>query len=94
MIRAMDVAPSVEPINIGVGYGISIIELANIVKEIVGYQGKLVLDPSKPDGAPYKTVDGVRGLGHFGWKPTRDLRRGIEETVGWFLENRGELWKA
>jgi GDP-L-fucose synthase len=94
MIRAMDVAPSVEPINIGVGYGISVIELANIVKEIVGYQGKLVLDPSKPDGAPYKTVDGVRGLGHFGWKPTRDLRRGIEETVGWFLENRGELWKA
>jgi GDP-L-fucose synthase len=94
MVRAMGVAPSVDPINIGVGCGISVIDLANMIKEIVGYEGRLVLDPVKPDGAPFKTVDGSRGLRHFGWQPSRDLRSGIEETVGWYLANGGDVWKA
>jgi GDP-L-fucose synthase len=94
MVRAMDVAPSIDPINIGVGRGISVIDLANMIRDIVGYDGRLVLDPSKPDGAPYKTVNGSRGLRHFGWQPARDLRRGIEETVGWYLANGGNSWKA
>jgi GDP-L-fucose synthase len=94
MIRAMDVAPSVDPINIGVGQGISVIDLARMIKDIVGYQGELVLDPSKPDGAPFKTVDGSRGARHFGWQPSRALRRGIEDTIQWFITNGGTLGRS
>lgn len=85
MVRGMSVAPCLEPLNIGVGQGISIIELARMIKDAVGYEGDLVLDATKPDGAPYKTVDGSRGAAHFGWQPTRGLREGIRDTVAHYL---------
>lgn len=86
MVRALEVAPTLEPINIGIGKGISIIEMAILIKELVGYEGELVLDRSKPDGAPYKTVDGSRGIEHFGWKPERDFRQGVAEAIQWYLQ--------
>ncbi len=86
MIRALKVASTSEPINIGVGKGISIIEMATLIKELVGYKGELVLDTSKPDGAPYKTVDGSRGAEHFGWSPRRDFRQGITDAIQWYVE--------
>lgn len=85
MVRGLSVAPILEPLNIGVGKGISIIELAQMIKDAVGYDGELVLDTSKPDGAPYKTVDGSRGAAHFGWQPTRGLREGIRDTVAHYM---------
>jgi GDP-L-fucose synthase len=88
MIRGLSVAPTLDPINIGVGKGISIFEMAQLIKELVGYQGELVLDPTKPDGAPYKTVDGSRGREHFDWQPSRQFRQGIEETINWYLGSR------
>lgn len=87
MVRGMDVAPSLDPLNIGVSKGISIFELATMIKEIVEYEGELVLDPSKPDGAPHKTVDGTRGARHFGWAPRGGLREGVLDTIRWYLEN-------
>lgn len=87
LVRALSVAPYVEPINIGVGKGISVWEMANMIKDIVGYNGELVLDTSKPDGATYKTIDGRRGAQHFGWVPHRDFKKGIAETVQWYIEN-------
>lgn len=86
MVRALQVAPTLEPINIGIGKGISIFEMATLIKELVGYEGELVLDPSKPDGAPYKTVDGSRGAKHFAWSPARDFKQGVAETVQWYVE--------
>ena len=84
MVRALQVKPSVDPINIGIGKGISILDMANLIKELVGYKGKLVLDASKPDGAPYKTVDGSRGFNHFQWLPERNFKQGIAETIDWY----------
>jgi GDP-L-fucose synthase len=86
MVRALDVAPYDNPINIGVGKGISIWEMATLIKDLVGYEGELVLDKSKPDGAPYKTVDGSRGAQHFGWSPKRDFKQGVVEAIQWYLE--------
>ncbi len=87
MVRALHVSPCIDPINIGIGKGISIWEMASLIKELVGYEGELVLDPTKPDGAPYKTVDGSRGAQHFGWAPQRDFKQGVAEAVDWYLEH-------
>ena len=90
MVRALHVVPYVDPINIGVGKGISIWEMATLIKELVGYEGELVLDTSKPDGALYKTVDGSLGLKHFGWAPTRNFKEGLIETIEFYSKKLGK----
>jgi GDP-L-fucose synthase len=87
MLRSLNVPPYVDPINIGVGKGISIWEMATLIKDLVGYEGELVLDTSKPDGASYKTVDGSRGAKHFGWSPKRDFKQGVAEAIQWYVEH-------
>lgn len=87
MIRGLEVSATIEPVNIGIGQGISIIQMAEIIKEAVGYHGRLTLDPEKPDGAPHKIMDGARGEKLLGWKPERDFRTGIEDTIQWYMEN-------
>lgn len=87
MIRGLSVPLTVDPINVGVGKGISIFDMAQLIKAYVGYEGRLVLDQSKPDGAPYKTVDGSKGASVLGWQPTRSFRQGIKDTINWYLEN-------
>ena len=82
----MDAPATTDIVNIGVGKGISILELAEVIRDAVGYKGRIVLDPSKPDGAPFKTVDGARGARLLGWSPTRGLRQGIQDTVAWYVE--------
>ena len=88
MIRAMGIAPYVAPINIGVAKGISIRDMALLIKKIVGYDGVLEFDPSKPDGAPFKTVDGSLGEKLLGWRPEKDFISGVEETITWYLQNK------
>jgi len=68
-----------EFLNIGVGYDISIIDLAKMVKEIVGFNGEIILDNSKPDGTPRKLMD-VSRLRELGWVASIQLRDGILET--------------
>lgn len=87
MIRGLDVAPSIDPINIGIGKGISILDTALLIKQLIGYEGKLVMDTSKPDGAPYKTVDGTNGACHFGWSPSKDFGEGVKEAIEWYIQN-------
>lgn len=88
MVRAMEIPATDELLNIGVASGISIKEMAEMIRKEVGYTGKLVFDTSKADGDPYKTVDGSRAKKVFGWLPEITLERGIHETVKWYLENR------
>lgn len=71
-------------INVGVGKDISIIELAEIVKEIVGFKGAIVLDESKPDGTPKKLLDITR-INNLGWNSQYDLYTGVRKTYDWFL---------
>ncbi len=66
-------------INIGVGEDVSIKELAQMIKEIVDYNGKLVFDTSKPDGTPRKLMD-VSKLSSLGWRASINLRTGIESV--------------
>jgi GDP-L-fucose synthase len=87
LIRALDIEPTIEPINVGVGKGLSILELAQLIKDVVGYNGKITLDKSKPDGAPHKTMDNSRLRNIFGWVPPTSLREGIEKTVAWHMDN-------
>ncbi|BDQ13055.1 GDP-L-fucose synthase family protein [Sediminibacterium sp. TEGAF015] len=63
-------------VNIGTGVDVTILELAQMVKEITGYQGEIVLDASKPDGTPRKLMD-VSKINGFGWKARIDLYQGI-----------------
>jgi GDP-L-fucose synthase len=72
-------------VNVGVGEDVSIRELAEMVKEVVGFRGALRFDPSKPDGTPRKLLD-VSRLTALGWKAKIPLRRGIEETYAWFRQ--------
>ncbi len=88
MIKAIDIAPYVDPINIGIARGISIKDMAELIKRIVGYEGQLVFDPTKLDGAPYKTVDGTLGEKLLNWRPSIDFEQGVEETIKWYIENK------
>ena len=72
--------------NIGTGKEISIKGLAELIKEIVGYEGKIVCDSSKPDGTPRKLLD-VSRLEKAGWTYKTELRGGIEKAYKWYLEN-------
>ena len=73
-------------VNVGVGEDISIKELALLIQDIVGYQGELRFDTSKPDGTPRKLLD-VSRLHALGWKARIPLREGIHQTYQWFLEH-------
>ena len=74
-------------VNMGTGKDLSIGELAQIVKEVVGYEGKIVNDLSKPDGTPRKLLD-VSRLEATGWKYKTELREGIEKVYKWYLETK------
>jgi GDP-L-fucose synthase len=73
-------------INVGVGEDVAIGELAELVKHIVGFPGRLTLDATKPDGMPRKLLD-VSKLKALGWSPTVPLDTGIAGTYRWFLAN-------
>ena len=77
---------SPEIINIGCGEDVTIRELAELVCEVVGFDGKLVWDKTKPDGTPRKLLDVTR-IRKLGWQPTIPLRKGIAQTYEWFLAN-------
>jgi GDP-L-fucose synthase len=73
-------------INVGCGEDISIRELAELICDVVGFDGELTWDANKPDGTPRKLLD-VTKLRTLGWKPTIPLRDGIARTYEWFLAN-------
>jgi GDP-L-fucose synthase len=77
---------SPEIINVGFGEDISIRELAELICEVVGFDGDLTWDATKPDGTPRKLLD-VSKLRALGWKPSIPLRDGIARTYEWFLAN-------
>jgi GDP-L-fucose synthase len=74
-----------EPINVGLGSDLSIRQLAEMVAEVVGYQGQLEFDPSKPDGTPRKLLD-VGKIHDLGWRAEIGLREGLQQTYAWYQE--------
>ncbi len=73
-------------VNIGWGRDIRIADLAELVSDVVGFEGELVYDRSKPDGTPRKRLDTSR-LTAMGWAPEVGLREGLERTYAWFLDH-------
>ena len=72
-----------EPINIGAGTDVTIAELAQITADIVGFKGRFLFDPSKPDGTPRKLLD-ISKLTSLGWRPRIPLETGIQQTYEWY----------
>ena len=72
-----------EPINIGSGEDVTIAELAGLIARVLGFTGRFVFDPSKPDGAPRKLLD-VSKLTALGWRPRIGLAEGIRQTYDWY----------
>ena len=73
-------------LNVGSGEEVSILQLAEIIKDVVGYKGNLSFDSSKPDGNPRKLLDSSL-INSYGWKPKISLKTGIENTYSWYKEN-------
>jgi GDP-L-fucose synthase len=78
------------PVNVGWGQDISIGELARLIASIVGYQGEIYCDLSKPDGTPRKLLDTSK-LTALGWQPKISLRAGLAATYEWYLQSQGHL---
>ena len=78
--------PALSHINIGSGIDLSIRELAETIKEIVGYRGNLLFDNSKPNGSPRKLLN-VSKLNSMGWKYQTNLKTGLKKTYTWYLDN-------
>ncbi len=77
-------------VNLGSGEEISIEKLVCLVKDLVGYQGGIEWDPSKPDGQPRRRLDTSRALQEFGWQARIPLREGLAGAIAWFEENYRE----
>lgn len=73
-----------EHVNVGSGTDIAIHDLARMVCEVVGFEGEIRTDPTKPDGTPRKLMSGNK-LRALGWVPSRTLRDGIADAYGWFI---------
>ena len=86
VVHLMRVYSGESHINVGAGEDISIAELAQLVCDVVGFEGALELDPTKPDGTPRKLLD-ISRIVEMGWSPRISLRSGLEQAYAWFLEH-------
>jgi GDP-L-fucose synthase len=86
VVHLMKTYSDFEHVNVGAGEDISIRDLAKLICDVVGFEGSIVTDPSKPDGTPRKLLD-VSKLEAMGWKPRYDLRSGLIDAYEWFKAN-------
>ena len=77
-----------QPINVGTGEDVTILELAQTIAGVLGYKGQFVFDKTKPDGAPRKLLD-TSQLAALGWRPHIDLETGIRQTYDWYRKHSG-----
>ena len=75
-------------LNVGTGSDVSINELAEMIRRVVGYEGQIEWDSTKPDGTPRKLLD-ISRIKELGWSPKISLQDGLRETYGWYLTNIG-----
>lgn len=87
MRHAKDAAGIIDFVNVGTGKDITIRDLAEIVKEIVGFKGNISFDPSRPDGTPKKLLD-ISRIKSLGWNPKVSLEEGIRNTYKWYLSTQ------
>jgi GDP-L-fucose synthase len=80
----------IDPVNLGTNREITIRETVEMIATMVGYDGALVWDPTKPDGQPRRRVDPGRAEALFGWRAQMPFEEGLRHTIDWYLANRAE----
>jgi dTDP-glucose 4,6-dehydratase/GDP-L-fucose synthase len=78
-----------DPVNMGSGEEISIHDLIHLITDVVGFEGEVEWDTSKPDGQPRRKLDTSRAKERFDWEASTPFREGIERTVEWYRETAG-----
>lgn len=87
IVTAMEKYDSREPVNIGSGREIDIMALTSKIGRIVGFEGSVRFDHSKPNGQPRRRLDCTRALKEFGWASETRLGEGLRKTVGWYQQS-------
>jgi GDP-L-fucose synthase len=93
LVHLMTHYSAAEHINVGTGTDIAICDLAQLIAEVVGYEGKFVFDTSRPDGTLLKRLD-VRRINELGWKASIDLESGLRQTYDWYRTHRDAAVEA
>jgi len=91
IINAAEKYNGSDPVNLGSGYEISIKDLAEMICKMVGFQGKLIWDTTKPNGQPRRGLDVSRAKVSFGWSAQVPFDDGLRRTIEWFKENREKI---
>jgi len=84
LVRATETYEAADILNLGSGQGCSVRELAETIRELIGWRGDFFYDTSRPDGAPRKVFDVSLMKAALGWEPPTGLRDGIQKTIEWF----------
>ena len=92
-VHAREVTAQQGHINIGSGSDLTVRDLAKVVAKVTGFTGRLMMDTTRPDGAPRRLTDASR-LRRLGWEPRVPLEQGIRETYDWFLSRSEEMRRA
>ncbi len=90
IVRAAEVHVGADPINLGADREVTIRETVETIAGLVGFEGELRWDATKPDGQPRRAVDGSRAAELLGWTPAMDFEQGLRNTIEWYLSNREE----
>ena len=94
IVRAAAVHVGAAPINLGADREVTIKETVTTIAELVGFEGELRWDATKPDGQPRRAVDGSRARELLGWTPQVDFETGLRTTIDWYLAHRDEAERA
>jgi GDP-L-fucose synthase len=78
----------VEPVNVGAGFEITIRELIHLIARLMGFEGEIVWDPTKPDGQPRRCLDTSRAERLFGFRARTSFEEGLGRTIEWYRQNR------
>jgi GDP-L-fucose synthase len=79
-----------DPVNIGAGFEISIQALVNLIVELTGFKGRIVLDKTKPDGQPRRMLDTTRAFSEFGFRAGTNFRNGLKKTIDWYRQTTAQ----
>jgi GDP-L-fucose synthase len=90
IVLAAELYEGTEPVNLGTNREVTIRETVELIATMVGYDGELAWDPTKPDGQPRRRVDPSRAEQLFGWRAQMPFEEGLRATIDWYLANRDE----
>ncbi|EKE13185.1 MAG: hypothetical protein ACD_13C00066G0002 [uncultured bacterium] len=87
IIKATEKYNKSEPVNLGAGFEITIKDLANLIKKLTGFKGKIVWDREKPDGQPRRMLDVSKAKKEFGFRASTSFEKGLKKTINWYIKN-------